>query len=217
MLYWPVRFDLSVRARGEADGRWLLAGGASLGVLAVTFVWASGVPGQVTVLLFGRKAGGLAAWSRRRAAQGGLRMRRRSSNKEPGRSGLDPLDFALKLIDERRHLRLRYLVFDVGYGFREPLLTGRLAGALAMLSAVVPRPIELRQRPRWNFEDGWEIDVDGRAIVRPWLMLLDVAAYVVRHRGHERHQDRRSRREPAAGDSGDLEERDDHRGAPASR
>src|SRR5262245_26576780 len=91
LMYWPVRFELSGRARGEADGLWLLAGGASHGLLALTFVWASCVPGQVTVLLFGRKAGGLAAWSRRRAAQGGLRMRRRTSKKEPGRSGLDPL------------------------------------------------------------------------------------------------------------------------------
>jgi hypothetical protein len=212
-----VRFDLSVRARGEADGRWVVVGGASLGVLALTFAWASGVPGQVTVLLFGRKAGGLAAWGRRRAAQGGLQMRRRPSGAKRGRPGLDPLDFALKLIEERRHLRLRYLVIDVGYGFREPLLTGRLAGALAMLSVVVPPRVELRHRPRWNFEDGWEIDVDGRAIVRPWLMLLDVGAYVVRQRGHERDQDRRSGREPAAGDSGDLEERDDRRGAAAGR
>src|SRR6478609_3698541 len=79
ILYWPVRLDLSVRARGEADGRWVLAGGGSLGVLAVTFVWASGIPGKVTVLLFGRKAGALASWSRRRAAQGGLRLKQRAT------------------------------------------------------------------------------------------------------------------------------------------
>ena len=45
---------------------------------------------------------------------------------------------------------------------------------------VLPAPIEVRQAPRWDFEDGWEVSVDGRAIVKPWLMLLDTGAYVVR-------------------------------------
>jgi hypothetical protein len=182
---WPLRFDLSARARGEADGRWFVAGGASLAVLSVTFVWARGIPAQLTLLLFGRKLDWQPTWSakpaeRVRPAPRGRLWRR-----------LDPLGLALKILEERRHVRLRYLVLDLAYGFRDPLLTGRLVGALAMLSAVLPDRVELRQRPRWDFEDGWEIAVDGRAVVRPWLMLLDLAAYVVRQLA--------SRRAPEAG------------------
>jgi hypothetical protein len=72
------------------------------------------------------------------------------------------------------------LVLDLAYGFRDPLLTGRLVGAISVLAAVLPAPIEVRQAPRWDFEDGWEVSLDGRAVVKPWLMLLDTAAYVVR-------------------------------------
>jgi hypothetical protein len=44
----------------------------------------------------------------------------------------------------------------------------------------LPAPIELRQTPRWDLEDSWELELDSRAFVRPWLALLDVAAYVVK-------------------------------------
>jgi len=174
--YWPLRFDVSGRARGEANGSWAVAGGVSLAAMSVAFVWARAVEPRITISVFGRKL----AWKPR---QGRPRARR-----VPGRvkaasqriwARLDPLDLALKVLEERRHLRLRYLVVDLEYGFRDPLLTGRLVGALAMLSAVLPPAIEIRQAPRWDFEDGWEIVVDGRATLRPWLMALDLAAYVV--------------------------------------
>jgi len=45
---------------------------------------------------------------------------------------------------------------------------------------VLPPPIEVRQAPRWDFEDGWDVALDARAVAKPWLMALDVLAYVVR-------------------------------------
>ncbi len=188
VVLWPLRLDVSGRARGEADGRWFVAGGASLAALALTFVWARGVPPQLSVLLFGRK---LTLKSRPRPKPKPSEKRGRTRGARwLGR--LDPLDFALQALEERRHLRLRYLTVDLTYGFRDPLLTGRLVGAIAALSAVLPSRVQVRQSPRWDFEDGWEIAVDGRAFVRPWLMALDLSAYVVR---------RLARRTPQAGPS----------------
>lgn len=214
VVVWPLRFDVSGRAQGERDGSWVIAGGSSLGVAAVAFVWARGLPPQLSVLLFGKKIAWKPDWSRRIARPVPQRVKQASARFW---SRLDPLELGLKLLDERRHVRLRYFVLDLSYGFRDPLLTGRLAGALSVLAAVLPAPLEIRQNPRWDLEDGFEIALDARAVLRPWLALLDILVYVVRQLSHERHQDRRSRPEPPAGGSGDLEERDDHRRAPTSR
>jgi hypothetical protein len=199
---WPLRFDISGRARGEADGRWVVAGGASLAFVSLAFVWARGIPADVSVLLFGHKLRLSTQWSRRLGRPVPKRVKV-ASRRAWGR--VDPLGLALQLLSERRHFRLRYLVLDLGYGFRDPVLTGRLVGALSVLSAVLPARVEIRQRPRWDFEDGWDVALDGRAFVKPWLVLLDVAVYVIRQMGrHERDQDRRYRGEPAPGRAGHL-------------
>ena len=177
LCYWPLRFDVSGRARGEADGGWVVAGGVSLAATSLAFVWGRGVSPRLTFLLFGRKFSWKPHWTRQLGRPVPKRVKAASQR---AWARVEPLDLALKILEERRHLRVRYLVVDLGYGFRDPLLTGRLVAALSMLSAVLPAAVELRQAPRWDFEDGWEISVDGRAIVKPWLMLLDVAAYVVR-------------------------------------
>ncbi len=175
--YWPLRFDVSGRARGEADGGWVVAGGISVAATSMAFVWGRGVAPRLTFLLFGRKLSWKPDWTRHLTRPVPKRVKAASQR---AWARVEPLNLALKILEERRHVRLRYLVVDLAYGFRDPLLTGRLVGALSMLSAVLPAAVELRQAPRWDFEDGWDISVDGRAVVKPWLMLLDVAAYVVR-------------------------------------
>jgi hypothetical protein len=180
MCYWPLRLDASLRARGTADGGWVVAGGLSLPVTSVAFVWGRGLSPRLSFLLFGRKLSWNPRWSQRLGRPVPKRVKAASRR---AWSRVDPLNLALKLLEERRHLRLRYLVIDLAYGFRDPLLTGRLVGALSVLSAVLPAVVELRQAPRWDFEDGWDVTVDGRAIMKPWLMLLEVAAYVVRQMG----------------------------------
>jgi hypothetical protein len=176
ICYWPLRLDLSGRARGEADGSWVVAGGISLAALAVAFVWARGIKPRLTVSIFGRNLAWKPHYGRRLSRPVPKRVKDASRR---AWSRIDPLDLGLELLEQRRHLRVRYLAVDLAYGFRDPLLTGRLVGALSMLSAVLPPPIEIRQAPRWDFEDGWEITLDGRATLRPWLMALDIAAYVV--------------------------------------
>lgn len=182
VCHWPLRFDVSGRALGRADGSWALAGGASLAFVSLTFAWARGARPQVGVLLFGRKLD----WKPRL----GRRPAKPKPKPKPPRRGkplarrfldrIDPIGLAWQLLSERRHLRLRYLVLDLAYGFRDPLLTGRLVGAISVLSVVLPAPIEVRQRPRWDFEDSWDIALDGRAVIKPWLVLLDLAVYVIK-------------------------------------
>jgi hypothetical protein len=169
---------------------------------------------QVSLLVFGKKVAWKPQWTKRATGPVPKRVKAASSRLW---SRIDPLALGLKLVEERRHVRLRYLVLDLAYGFRDPLLTGRLVGALSVLSAVLPPPIEIRQNPRWDFEDGWDIGLDARAVLRPWLMALDILVYVVRQVTHERHQDRGRRPEPAPGSAGDLEERDDRGRAAAGR
>jgi hypothetical protein len=180
---WPLRFDVNARARGEADGSWVVAGGASLSVLATAFVWSRGIPPQITFFLFGRKLAWKPDWRRNKSKPQRKPEPEQSRAKRGVRRAwgkVDALGLMTQVLSERRHFRLRYLVFDLDYGFRDPLLTGRLVGALAALSGVLPAPIEIRQRPRWDFEDGWTVQLDGRAIVKPWLVLLDLGVYVVR-------------------------------------
>lgn len=177
MCYWPLRLETSLRARGLPDGSWFLAGGFSVALAQVAFVWARGVSPQVSFLLFGHKLSWKPDWNRKLARPVPKRVQAASRR---AWARVDPLNLALKILEERRHLRLRYLNIDLAYGFKDPLLTGRLVGALSMLSAVLPEAVTLRQAPRWDFEDGWEVTLDGRAVMKPWLMLLDVAAYVVR-------------------------------------
>ncbi len=183
VCYWPIRIELNGRARGEGDGGWAVAGGLSVAAVSLAFVWARGVKPRLTVALFGRKLA-LKPDFRRKLSRP-VPKRIKAASRRAWRN-IDPLDLGLKLLEERRHVRLRHLVIDAAYGFRDPLLTGRLVGALAMLSAVLPPPIQIRQAPRWDFEEGWEISVDGRVWFRPWLMLLDVAIYVVRQLGSRR-------------------------------
>jgi len=180
LCYWPLRLETSLRARGLADGGWFVAGGFSLSLASVAFVWARGVSPQLTFLLFGRKLSWKPEWNRRLSRPVPKSVKAASRR---AWARVDPLSLALKILEERRHLRLRYLNVDLAYGFRDPLLTGRLVAALSMLSAVLPATVELRQAPRWDFEDGWEVTLDGRAVMKPWLMLLNVAAYVIRQMG----------------------------------
>jgi hypothetical protein len=180
MMAWPLRLDVSAQARGEQDGGWAVAGGATLGALGAAFVWARGISPQVSLLLFGRKLSWKPTWpkwSGEASPRASWRLQRAMAK---WWSRVDPLGLALQLLEERRHVRLRYVVVDLAYGFRDPLLTGRLVGALSALAAVLPAPIEIRQNPRWDFEDGWELALDSRAVLRPWLMALDVLLYVVR-------------------------------------
>src|SRR4051812_5683237 len=112
--YWPLRLDVSGRARGEADGSWVVAGGISLAAVSLAFVWGGGVSPRLTLLCWGRKLSWKPDWSRRLARPVPKRVKAASRR---AWARIDPLGFALKVLEERRHLRLRYLVLELAYGF----------------------------------------------------------------------------------------------------
>jgi hypothetical protein len=174
---WPLRLEASGRARGEADGGWAVACGVSISVVSVALVWARGTAPQLSMLAFGRKLRWKQDWTRKLTRPVPKPVKRASRR---AWARVDALGLGLKLLEERRHLRVRRFALDLKYGFQDPLLTGRLVGALSVLAAVLPPPIELRQTPRWDLEDGWEASLDARAVLKPWLILLDTLIYVVR-------------------------------------
>jgi hypothetical protein len=155
----------------------VVAGGGALSVVSVAFVVARGAPVQLTCRIFGKKLKLEPRWTSKLSRPV---PKRAQAAARRAWARVDPLDLGIQLLEERRHVRLRHLTIDTTYGFRDPILTGRFVAALSLLSAVLPPPVKLYQTPRWDFEDGWDVAVDGRAVIRPWLMLLDVAAYVLR-------------------------------------
>ena len=69
MCYWPLRLDVSLRARGTADGGWVVAGGLSLPLTSVAFVWGRGLSPRLSFLLLGRKLSWHPRWSQRLAGR----------------------------------------------------------------------------------------------------------------------------------------------------
>lgn len=177
VAHWPLRLEASGRARGEANGAWVVACGASISAVSVALVWARGTSPQLSVLVLGRKLRWKVDWTRVLARPVPKPVKQASRR---AWARVDALGLGLKLLEERRHLRVRRFALDLKYGFQDPLLTGRLVGVLSALAAVLPPPIELRQTPRWDLEDGWEASLDARAVAKPWLILLDTLVYVVR-------------------------------------
>ena len=132
-LFSALRIAIDARAVGQENGLWALAFGVEVGPFQLSGVLRSGTPKRFDAHLFGR-----------RLSFGGLLLRRRKAAAqtlaEPGKpkrprarrlpSWLDPVDAAVFLFDERRHLRIERLELDLDYGFQDVTLTGKLAGAL---------------------------------------------------------------------------------------
>src|SRR5688572_22068252 len=91
LVLWPLRFEVSGRARGLADGSWVVGGGMSLSVVSIALVWARGVSPQLSFLVFGHKLAFEprlgARWSRPVPARVKAAWRR-----------VEPLSLALKLL-----------------------------------------------------------------------------------------------------------------------
>ena len=93
--YWPLRLDVSGRARGEPDGSWVVGGGVSLAALSVALVWARGIPPQVSVLVFGHKLAFKPNWGKRMTRP--VPERVKTASRRAFRR-VDPVQLALKLL-----------------------------------------------------------------------------------------------------------------------
>jgi hypothetical protein len=178
-LLVPAKLVLSAQGRGDPSGAWALAGAAQLGPFVASGVGARGVTPRVEVRLFGRKL-----WAEQ--------LGERKKQERPARPGareryarlerwLDPESVAWWLLDERRRFRVDQLVLDLRYSFQDVALTGKMMGAVYVLSGLLPPPIELRQEVSWESVDRASLALDGRVKLRPGLILVDSALFVLRN------------------------------------
>jgi hypothetical protein len=177
----PIRITLSLRGRGDPSGAWAVAGGAQLGPLAVSGVAARGVPASLGAHAFGRKL-----WQRELAEL----VRAKPEQKKAERRLIDrykklerwfdPLDLALFLLEEKRRVRIEALEIDVIYSFEDVALTGKVLAALYVLSGVLPPPIVIRPLPTWESVDKADLAMSGSIRLRPGLVLVESAWFVVR-------------------------------------
>jgi hypothetical protein len=168
----PVRLSLNLQGRGDPSGLWILAGGAQLGPFALSGAAGRDVPSVMQAHILGRRV-----WPR----PAGPSKRESSPEQRPGkqrsRRRLDPLDFALFLVQERRRVRVDRLDVDLEYSFADVALTGKMMGAIFMLSAVLPPRIVVRQRSSWESVDKASLALSGSLRVFLVLLLLDVLSY----------------------------------------
>jgi len=183
-LFSALKIALDARAMGQANGLWALACGLELGPVQLAGVLAKGTPARLDVTVFGRRFALRRFWPRRGSRNAEKRAPAEKIEKKAKGlpAWLDPLDAALFALDERRHLRIESLDIDVDYGFQDVALTGKLAGALYMLSAVVPRRVRIKHTPSWQGAETWQLHVEGRFAVWPGLVLAEVLWYIIRAR-----------------------------------
>jgi hypothetical protein len=189
LLFVPVRLLVSAQGRGDPSGAWALAAGGQLGPFVASGVGARGVTPRVELRLFGRKVwstelGELFAPTPESAESSERRFdhavevaRARYSRLE---RWFDPMEVGLWLLDERRRLRVDRMVVELRYSFQDVALTGKIMAAVYVLSGLLPPQLELRQEVSWESVDRASAALDGRIKLRPGLILVDSALFVLR-------------------------------------
>jgi hypothetical protein len=184
LVLLPLRLHLSLQGRGDPSGSWMLAGGGQLGPLALSGLGAQGVTPTAQLHLFGKQI-----WQRPLLEL--LKTKEEEPEQERGavksvRGGyarlsrwFDPLDLALFIVRERRRVWVELLEVDLEYSFEDVALTGKVLGAVYMVSGVLPPPIVIRQTPSWESLDQAQVALVGKIRIRPGLFVLDSAIYVV--------------------------------------
>jgi hypothetical protein len=181
-LFVPARLVVSAQGRGDPSGAWALAAGAQLGPFVASGVGARGVTPRVELRLFGRKLWGDELGRGSDAAPAG-KPRAEDERGGIGRVArwfdLDTL--GLWLLDERRRVRVDRMVVQLNYSFQDVALTGKMLGAVYVLSGLLPPPIELRQEVSWDFEDRASAALDAQVRLSAGLILVDSALFVLRN------------------------------------
>ncbi len=186
LVLLPVRLHLSLQGRGDPSGTWMLAGGGQIGPLALSALGARGVTPTAQLHLFGRQL-----WKRKISELG----KNEEPEDKPERAVVtsvraryaqlerwfDPLDIGLFIVSEHRRVRVELLEVDLDYSFEDVALTGKVLGAFYVLGGVLPPPIVIRQTPSWESVDQAHIALVGKIRIRPGLVVLDSAIYVIRN------------------------------------
>ncbi|HEX3850508.1 MAG TPA: hypothetical protein VHW01_06045 [Polyangiaceae bacterium] len=193
----PVSLSSSLQGRAEPSGSWAVAFGLGLGPIALSAIAAAGVAPFVTCHVFGRQLARLplSRWLHRThkadsgepkpAAPPATWSRLEHSGARFLRS-LDPLETVLSWWEKERVFRVRSLVVDVEYSFRDVALTGRILAGLYVLSAVLPEHWQINQTPSWESEDRLSLAADARFRIWPGRLLIDLTRFVLKQRSRAR-------------------------------
>jgi len=185
-LFARVRIALDVQGRGEPSGHWLAAFGVELGPWAVTGVAARGVPSKLELHALGQRFDltHLVAPE----PDGSGRATRSAPARTEGSLFGDPVALLGLALDERCRFQIEQLRVEIGFGFRDIALTGKLLGALYMVSGVLPARMILEPRPRWDGAESFELGARGTVAVWPGLALTELLWYMLRRRARRARQ-----------------------------
>jgi hypothetical protein len=184
-LLLPLKLVVSAQGRGDPSGAWAFAAGGQVGPLVASGVGARGVTPRVELRLFGRRVWGK---SLEELAEAGKSTEKPGEKLDRARAGyarverwFDPADLGLWLLGERRRVRIDRMVLELRYSFQDVALTGKMLGAIYVLSSLLPPELELRQEVSWDSEDRASAALDGQIKVWPGLILVDSALFMVRN------------------------------------
>jgi hypothetical protein len=200
----PLTLGCNVQGKAEPSGAWAVACGFGLGPIALSAIAAAGVKPFLTCHVFGKQVARLplSRWVRRRAAapqaepkpEQAPEKETRLTRFEHGIAGwfrsLDPLEIALACWENERLFRVRSLVLELDYSFRDVALTGRILAGLYMLSAVLPDVCQIHQTPHWESEDRLSLGADAQFKLWPGRLLLSIGRFVLKQRSEARERAR---------------------------
>ncbi len=178
-----VRLEFELRAVGEPDGSWVIVAGFSALGFTLSLVHTSAAVARWQL-----------HWLRYRLPLSLAKPKAVvAAPAPPGpasvRSRLDLVSLergaALALRCGGR-VRLDRLDLEVRYGFEDIALTGQLSGALYALAGALPRGVRLRQQPRWDGAERFELDAAGSLALPPLRVLADALWYMSAERRRAR-------------------------------
>lgn len=174
-LLRPWRVALSVQ--GRADERsWALAGGLSLGPLAVTGATAAGVAPRGVVSLFGRTLLQLPDPRMKPPEPAKLRALWDFANRH-----VDLVELGFFLVSERRRVQLHELTAKLSGGLEDPAATAFLAGLCATAAGLLAPFGRLDWEPDWSLTDRGEGALTLVLAASPALLLMDLVSFSFRH------------------------------------
>jgi hypothetical protein len=190
LMAWAVLRRTHVRvslqgsgAWGDDGGTWSFAGGGEIGVLQVSAARMHGGVSAWQVHLFGRSLARSAdAATTARDATSASRASRWRARAWRWMRRLDPA-LAVELgLDAFAHVRVEALEARVRCAAVDPLLAGRVAGALAVVSGALAPVAKIDSAIDWSAEED-ALDVKGElaASFVPLVLTCDLARFVLRH------------------------------------
>jgi len=189
-FFCVIRLQFEGKAIGEPNGFWAAAGGVSL--LGFTVAFSGSSKSELrSELHLGRRRLKLP----KRKAKAEKPATPKPETLKPAAPLTDRVDQALDgLRGVRRAIALGSTDVDVSYGFSDIVLTGQISGALYALSGALPPQIRVKQTPRWDGVERFELSAAGSLLFSLFGVLRELGWYML----SRRRAVRRNRPEPPA-------------------